>query len=168
MADMLVKLYDIPDVTPLVKRLKDEGVVIRTARACEKHLVVQWVQDRFSDGWASECETAFSHHPVSCFIATEAGEILGFACYDSTCKNFFGPTGVAKMNRRHGIGKALLLSCLNAMAVNGYAYAIIGGTGPADYYAKTLGATKIEGSTSGIYGDKLTETRAKKPDSGGA
>ncbi len=168
MVDMLVRLYDIPDVTPLLKGLRDKGIVIRTARACEKHLVVQWVGDGFSDGWASECEVAFSHQPVSCFIATEAGEILGFACYDSTGKNFFGPTGVAQMKRCHGIGKALLLSCLNAMAANGYAYAIVGGTGPADYYAKTIGATKIEGSTPGIYGDALTGKRARKPDAGEA
>lgn len=165
---MLVRLYDIPDLTPLVKRLGDEGVVIRIARACEKHLVVEWIQGWFSDGWASECEAAFSNHPVSCFIATEAGKILGFACYDSTCKNFFGPTGVAKMKRCHGIGKALLLSCLHSMAANGYAYAIVGGTGPADYYAKTIGATRIEGSTPGIYSDKLTEKTAKNRDSGGA
>lgn len=154
MADMLVRLYDIPEVAPLLKGL-GEKILIRRARACEKHLVVQWVGDLFSDGWASECEVAFSHHPVSCFIATEAGEILGFACYDSACKNFFGPTGVTKENRCHGIGKALLLSCLHSMAANGYAYAIVGGIGPADYYAKTIGATKIEGSTPGIYGDKL-------------
>lgn len=163
MADMLVKLYDIPDVTPLLKTLEDERILIRPARACEKHLVVEWVANMFGDGWASECEVAFSHQPVSCFIATAAGEILGFACYDSTCKNFFGPTGVAKKKRRHGIGKALLLSCLQAMAANGYAYAIVGGTGPADYYAKTIGATIIAGSTPGIYGDRLKEESAKKP-----
>jgi hypothetical protein len=161
MADMLVRLYDIPEVTPLLNRLGDEGVVIRTARACEKHLVVEWVKNRFGDGWAGECEVGFAHQPISCFIAIQGGKILGFACYDNTCKNFFGPTGVARENRCHGIGKALLLSCLYAMAANGYAYAIIGGTGPADYYAKTIGATTIAGSTPGIYGDKLTETRAE-------
>jgi hypothetical protein len=53
------------------------------------------------------------------------------------------------------------------MAANGYAYAIVGGTGPADYYAKTIGATKIEGSTPGIYGDTLTRKTGKKFDSGG-
>jgi hypothetical protein len=154
MTDMLVRLYDIPEVAPLLKGL-GEKILIRRARACEKYIVVQWVRDFFSDGWASECEVAFSQHPVSCFIATAAGEILGFACYDSACRNFFGPTGVVKMKRCHGIGKVLLLSCLHSMAANGYAYAIVGGTGPADYYAKTVGATRIAGSTPGIYRDKL-------------
>ena len=37
------------------------------------------------------------------------------------------------------------------MRDDGYAYAIIGGVGPAEYYAKTVGATLIEGSSPGIY-----------------
>lgn len=163
MADVLVRLYDLPEVGPLVRGFKNQGIVIRTARPYEKHHVVEWVRGSFSDGWASECDVAFSNHPVSCFIGTEAGEIIGFACYDSTCKNFFGPTGVAKMKRGLGIGTALLLSCLHSMATNGYAYAIIGGAEPTDYYAKTVGATTIEGSSPGIYCDKLTEKEANKP-----
>jgi hypothetical protein len=33
----------------------------------------------------------------------------------------------------------------------GYAYAIVGGVGPADFYARVAGATPIDGSTPGIY-----------------
>ena len=40
--------------------------------------------------------------------------MLGFACYDVTCRNFFGPEGVAAKERGHGIGRALLLSALHA------------------------------------------------------
>ena len=157
MADMLVKLYDIPDPTPQVKGLYKKGILIRTARSYEKHIVVQWVSNFFTQGWASECEVAFSNHPISCLIATKAGEIIGFACYDSTCKNFFGPTGVAEIEQGHGIGRALLLSCLNLMAANGYAYAIIGDAGVPDYYTRAVGATTISGSIPGIYGDTLIQ-----------
>jgi len=155
MADMLVKLYDLPEVTSLVKRLNDQGVVVRAAMAYEKHLVLEWVRNAFGQGWASECDVAFSNHPVSCLIATESGRILGFACYDCTCKNFFGPTGVAETKRGLGIGKALFLSCLHAMAADGYAYAIIGSPGPIEFYAKAAGAIPIEGSSPGIYRDGL-------------
>jgi len=125
--------------------------------AYEKHDVVDWVKNTFGAGWASECDVAFSNHPISCFIATEAGKIIGFACYDSTCKNFFGPTGVTGIKRGIGIGKALFLACMHAMAANGYAYAIIGGVGPADFYAKTAGAVIIKDSSPGIYRDQLTK-----------
>ncbi len=155
MGDMLVKLYDLPEVTPLIKRLGGQGFVIRTVMAYEKHLVVEWVRGAFGPGWASECEVAFSNHPVSCFIATEKGLIIGFACYESTCRNFFGPTGVSESKRGLGIGKALFLACLHAMAADGYAYAIIGSAGPGEFYAKAAGATTIEGSAPGIYRDGL-------------
>jgi len=38
----------------------------------------------------------------------------------------------------------------------GYAYAIIGGAGPVDFYVKTLGAIPIPGSSPGIYPKKLS------------
>lgn len=155
MADMLVRLYDLPEVAPLVKGLADKGVIIRRAMAYEKHLEVDWVRNSFEDGWASECEVAFGNHPVSCYIATQAGDIIGFACHDSTCPNFFGPTGVVESKRGLGIGKALLLSCLHTMAGHGYAYAIIGGVGPAAFYAAAVGAQLIDGSSPGIYRDPL-------------
>jgi predicted N-acetyltransferase YhbS len=64
---------------------------------------------------------------------------------------------VDEARRGQGIGKALFLSCLHAMAANGYAYAIIGSAGPADFYAKTVGAVEIEGSSPGIYPDRLAD-----------
>ena len=162
MADMLVKLYDLPEVKALDKKLKNRGILIRTALAYEKHEVIEWVSNTFGKQWASECEAAFSKLPVSCFIATERGGIIGFAGYDCTCRNFFGPTGVVENKRGLGIGKALLLSCLYAMAADGYAYAIIGGVSSQEFYAKVAGATIIDGSSPGIYRDQLTEDKAEK------
>ncbi len=155
MTDLLVKLYELPEVTPLIRSLAEKGIIIRPAMAYEKYPVVDWVRRSFGEGWAGECAVAFSNHPVSCFIATEAGNIIGFACHDSTCRNFFGPTGVADEKRGLGIGKALLLTCFHAMAAHGYAYAIIGSAGPTEFYVRTVGAIPIPGSTPGIYRDPL-------------
>ena len=130
--------------------------------AYEKYDVIEWVSNLFGKEWASECSVAFSRQPVSCFIATERGKIIGFAAYDCTCKNFFGPTGVAEDKRKLGIGETLLLSCLYAMKANGYAYAIIGGVGSVsttNFYTKVAGATIIEGSSPGIYCDRLTKKK---------
>ncbi len=158
MPDMLVKLYDLPEVESDIRRLGELGILIRRAMPSEKHLVVQWVRRTFGPAWASECDIAFANQPVSCFIATASGKIVGFCCYESTCRNFFGPMGVSESHRGRGIGKALTLSSLQAMAQMGYAYAIIGGVGPADFYAKVAGATAIEGSSPGIYRERATET----------
>jgi predicted N-acetyltransferase YhbS len=158
MSDMLVKLYDLPEVTGPISALNDQGIIIRPAMPYEKQELVEWVRHAFGSAWASECDVAFRNQPVSCFIATIAGEIIGFACYNSTCKGFFGPTAVLEEHRGRGIGKALLLASLQAMLAAGYAYAIIGAVGPSDFYSKTVGATIIENSTPGIYTDLLKKS----------
>jgi predicted N-acetyltransferase YhbS len=94
--------------------------------------------------------------PIACFIAVREGSILGFACHDATARNFFGPEAVAEAERGRGIGRALLLAALHAQREQGYAYSIIGGVGPADFYAKTVGAIPITGSTPGIYAELLS------------
>jgi len=155
MPDLLVKLYELPDARPHIDELRTGGVNIRQAMAYEKHQVVEWVKQNFGKAWASECDVAFSKNPASCFIATGNSKIIGFACYESTAKNFFGPMGVEEQARNRGIGKALLLSCLHAMYASGYAYAIVGGTDEPGFYEKTIGAIEIPGSSPGIYRDRL-------------
>lgn len=155
MPDLLVKLYELPDISPGIDKLQEEGINVRRAMAYEKHRVVEWVQKSFGQEWASECDVAFSNHPVSCFIATENKSIVGFSCYDCTAKDFFGPMGVAENARNRGIGRALLLTALEAMSKIGYAYAIIGSAGSIEFYEKTVGAIEIPGSSPGIQRDRL-------------
>jgi GNAT superfamily N-acetyltransferase len=157
MQDMLVRLYDLPDHKEIISSLHNEGIIIRKALAAEKSIVIDWVSKHFGTGWASETEVSFSYQPVACFIATQNESVVGFACYDSAYRNFFGPTGVEEALRGKGIGKALLMECLLAMKAQGYAYGIIGGVGPAEFYKKAVGAVLIEGSNPGIYDGIMSE-----------
>jgi GNAT superfamily N-acetyltransferase len=147
MTDMLVKLYDLPPVPVL----QNPEIGIRRGLAPEKHIVLEWVAYHFSDYWRSEADVAFARQPVSCFIATQGSTLIGFGCYDTTMRGFFGPTGVSEPARGQGAGKALLLICLHDMVAQGYGYAIIGGVGPVEFYQKVVNATVIEDSTPGIY-----------------
>ncbi len=151
MTDLLVKLYDLPDPGQLVLNLKNSGVVIRRAMAYDKLFVVKWVNDTFGKTWASETDIAFGRCPIACFLALEHGRICGFSCYETTCKNFFGPIGVLDTMRKKGIGEALLRSCLDSLKAMGYAYAIIGSAGPSSFFEKAAGAVAIPGSSPGIY-----------------
>jgi hypothetical protein len=151
MTDMLVRLYDIPDLSGYTEKMQKIGVRVRRPNVWEKPVLLDWVSEQFSLSWALECETAFAARPPSCFIAINNAALVGFACHDCTRLNFFGPTGVAEYARGKGVGTSLLLSCLHAMKDAGYAYAVIGGVGPAGYYAKAVGAMPIEGSSPGIY-----------------
>ena len=149
--DMLVKLYDLPSSHEPLRSLAAAGVSIRRALPPEKHKVLAWIRSTFSEAWASEADVTFAREPVSCFLAIQNKRLLGFACHDATCRNFFGPTGVDASARGRGIGAGLLLACLDAMRDQGFGYAIIGGVGPAEFYTKTVGAIPIEGSEPGIY-----------------
>ncbi len=160
MADLLVKLYEIPSAQPDIDALAEKNIVIRRPIGPENWGVIAWIKKHFGDGWASEAENAFFRSPKSIYIAIretkdEDGyihpEMLGFGCYDATVKGFFGPTGVDEKERGQGIGKAILLACLNAMKEEGYGYGIIGSAGPVKFYEKTCGATVIEGSDPGVY-----------------
>jgi GNAT superfamily N-acetyltransferase len=148
---MLVKLYALPSLEQALAAAALRGIVVKRAIATERNATVGWVRTHFASATA-EVETAFAQVPATCFIALHDGDVVGFACYDVTARNFFGPEGVDASMRGKGIGRALLLSALHAQRAAGYAYAIIGGVGPAAFYEKCVGATSIEGSTPGIYG----------------
>jgi GNAT superfamily N-acetyltransferase len=150
MNDMLVRLYELPSAEEARAVLARDGVAVRRALVPEKPIVLDWVRERFAV-WTAEVEASFARMPVACFLAVRGGEIAGFACHDALARNFFGPSGVAEHERGRGIGRALLLTALAALRDAGYAYAIIGGVGPASFYEKVCGATLIEGSERGVY-----------------
>ena len=155
MIDMLVRLYDLPDSSSLYQEIAEKGITLRRARAFEKHTVTAFSNAHFSEKWTSEIEVAMSRQPIACYIATRDKVIIGFACYDTTQRGFFGPTGVLEETRGLGLGKALLFKALEGLREIGYAYAIIGGVGPKEFYAKVCGAIEIPGSDPGTYADLL-------------
>jgi hypothetical protein len=156
MTDMLVKLYHLPNDWRFIQEQQALGIEIRKPIGPEKHLIEDWVQEKFGDAWSGEVDRAIANTPVSCYIAIKAGALIGFACYDATALGYFGPTGVEESQRGRGTGKALLLACLLDMKLKGYGYAVIGFVGPADFYRKSVGAVEIPDSTPGIWKDWLT------------
>lgn len=149
--DMLVNLSNLPACDELEKGLAEQQILIRQPIAPERSLIMDWVEKHFAKSWADEVSAAFSNQPITCFVVQKEGKILGFACYEATKKNFFGPTGVDESQRGLGLGKILLLKSLEAMKNCGYAYAIIGGVRSPEFYEKAIGAQSITGSGRSIY-----------------
>jgi GNAT superfamily N-acetyltransferase len=146
--DMLIKLYA---GAMGARPLHSVAIVCRKPIAPEHDLIVDWVANQFSRGWASETRVALANRPVTLFIAIRSSAPIGFCCYDTTARGFVGPIGVAESERRSGVGAALLLACLDDMRTLGYAYAVAGAVGAPDFFRRVAGATEIEASTPGIY-----------------
>ncbi len=155
MPDLLVNLLKVPPLEPLVHELGTQGVNIRRAQPFELTPVREFIEKNFSVAWADEISVGFAHQPVTVFMATREGRVIGFAGYECTRRSFFGPTGVAESERGRGIGKALLIASLWGLRELGYVYGIIGGAGPVEFYQEAVGAIVIPDSEPGIYIDLL-------------
>lgn len=153
MADMLVKLYDIPFSYASEERLAEEGIRIKKALAPDRSRIIEFSKICAKDDYSDEVNAAFCNNPITCYIATKEKKIIGFACYEATAKNFFGPMAVLDSERKKGVGKALLLRSLGSMQELGYAYAIIGwpAKSAVEFYKKCAGAVMIDESSSGVY-----------------
>ena len=151
MADLLVRLYDLPTL----ERKLPAGVIVRRALPPERETILEWISARFSRHWRSEAAVGLSQQPPTLLIAVRNQQILGFACYDGTAKGFFGPTGVDEAERGQGLGEALLMATLHAMSGAGYAYAIIGDPGPVSFYTSRLDALEIPKSKPGFHAGLL-------------
>ena len=155
--DYLVNLSLLSSDPQLDERVKAAGVTVRRALAPELELVTNWVREKFSAGWSSETAVCFARLPISCFLATRDGKLVGFACHDAIARGFFGPTGVDEAARGAGIGHALLLATLLDMRTLGHGYGIIGDVGPSEFYERTVGATQIPDSEPGVYAGLLKQ-----------
>jgi GNAT superfamily N-acetyltransferase len=155
MPDMLVNLLRLPALEVQVHELGEQGVNMRRAQPFETTPVRLFIEENFSVAWADEISIGFANKPVSIYIATRAGRVIGFAGYECTRKTFFGPTGVVESERGRGIGKALLIAALWGLRELGYVYGIIGGVGPMEFYREAVGAFVIPDSEPGIYTDLL-------------
>ena len=162
MPDMLVRLYDLPDGGRYLQQAAREGFLLRRAEVWDRERLRRFVAQEFSELWAAETDQAFNRSPITVYIAQREAEIAGFAAYECTRRGFFGPTGVRKELRGKGLGAALLFRCLESMREMGYAYAIIGGVGPASFYEKVCRAFVIPGSEVGIYRPLLELVQREK------
>jgi hypothetical protein len=77
-ADLLVRLYDLPEF-PAEARVRDAGIVVRRAIPPERHVVLDWVAKHFSLTWQSEAALAMSQQPTTIFLALRGPDLLGFA-----------------------------------------------------------------------------------------
>ena len=153
MADMLVKLYPLPTAPGLEEALREKGITIVKALAPDMSKIIAFTEENGHPGWADEIRVCFMNQPPSCWIAVKDKQVIGFGCYESTARGFFGPTLVADSARRQGIGKILLLKCMESLRDMGYAYAFIGwpAKNAIHFYEEATGGMMIPDEGHGVY-----------------
>lgn len=140
--DMIASLYNLPQVKI------NEKIQIKRAYPSDKDIILDFIKKNFEKNWIYEAEYAIVSDISKCFVAVDNKKIIGFACFDSSAKGFFGPMGVLKKRRGEKIGATLLYKTLLAMKEYGYAYAIIGWVNDAkEFYEKTINAQVIQNSS---------------------
>lgn len=152
--DMIASLYNLPKIN-----VRDD-IKLHKAFVSDLDQICEFVDREIPEhlGWKKEILYAITQSPIKVVLATKDNELLGFACYDSSAKGFFGPIGVKKDKRNQGIGTALVCKTMEYMKSDGYAYAIIGWvTDAEEFYKKTLNAKWIENSSpdKSVYSNKI-------------
>jgi GNAT superfamily N-acetyltransferase len=117
------------EIPPEVARATDET----------RDRVLAFIEREFGRIWRFEASNAGDN----LFYVEVDRNIAGFAVHDANNRGlgFFGPTGVARTHRGHGLGAALLRASLADLRRLGYERAIIPWTDALDFYRKACGAT---------------------------
>jgi mycothiol synthase len=101
--------------------------------------LLSFIEKEFGRIWRFEASNAGDN----LFYVEADGRIAGFAAHDANNRGlgFFGPTGVARAHRGHGLGAALLRASLADLRRLGHERAIIPWTDALEFYRKACGAT---------------------------
>jgi GNAT superfamily N-acetyltransferase len=94
--------------------------------------------------WQGEIDVALANRPVSLHVAQPDSktDLVAFAAYDANNRGtgWFGPMGTAPEWEGHGLGRILLLRCLEDIRQQGHPKAIIPWVGPVGFYHAAVGA----------------------------
>jgi len=131
----------LPDYAALIAKRAEEGVTFHRPTMDEKEEVHEWILSAFGEGWAYETDLAFREALVTVWIARDHGKVCGFAASNATGRGYFGPTGVGEDQRRKGLGRVLLVKCLEDLQADGRSVAWIPtGLERISYYHNGAGA----------------------------
>ena len=130
----------VPGRAGAVLRPQGARVVVRRGRAADLPAVRDLIRARFDAVWDGEMCRALRRAAPTGFVAERDARLVGFAAHGVYRPDLFGPLGVDPDERGSGIGRALLLRCLDDMAATGLAVAQISWIGPAAFYERSVGA----------------------------
>lgn len=122
--------------------LARRGIEIRRAAPGDGPLLDAFFSRAFGADWRFEAQLALDQRPATLHLALRDGRVLAFAAHSTQNRalGFFGPMGTLPAARGLGLGRVLLLRCLNDLRAAGHRVALIPWVGPIGFYARACGA----------------------------
>ena len=118
-----------------------DGYRVRRANPGEREALRGLIEREWTVTWRDAALLGLGHEPVGVFVAEKQAELVGFAAYEvDQCLGSFGPTGVARAHRGHGLGARLLWGCLDDLQKKRRKECQIGWVGPVGFYHRACGA----------------------------
>lgn len=131
-----VSLAQLPDAPLLPNTVSARRAETEDREAMDTFLEGSW------QAWKGEIHKAFEQDPIPLHLGFVNGTLAAFSAHN--CNNlgtgWFGPMGTAAAARGQGLGRLLLLRCLEDIRDAGHRRAVIPWVGPVGFYAKAVNA----------------------------
>ncbi len=130
------------DTTAECEALAAAGIEVRRARREDGERLDRYFADNFGADWRYEAHLAMQVSPPALHLAIAGGEIIAFSAHSTQNREwgFFGPMGTSPAARGRGLGRLLLIHCLNDLYDAGHRSSVIPWVGPIGFYADAVGA----------------------------
>jgi GNAT superfamily N-acetyltransferase len=124
----------------------ESGVGVIRGTPATRERILNFIEKEFGRIWRFEAGHAFENDPPTLFYVEVDNDIAGFAAHDANNRGlgFFGPTGVARAHRGHGLGARLLHASLADLRRLGHERAVIPWTDAIEFYRNACGAVVAE------------------------
>lgn len=124
------------------QRLAADGFVIRRAAPDDRGRLNAFFAADFGADWRYEAGLALDVDPPALHLALLEDRLVAFAAHSTQNREwgFFGPMGTTPAARGRGIGRVLLLRCLNDLLAAGHGSAVIPWVGPIGFYQEHCAA----------------------------
>jgi GNAT superfamily N-acetyltransferase len=123
----------------LAEGLRARGYDVRWATEADRAGLLAAVAGEFGGAWPWELDRALGE-PSGVVGAWKDGALAGFAAHDGNNRGlgWFGPAGTWPAHRGQGVGEALLMACLVAVARD-HARCEVAWIGPRRFYERVAG-----------------------------
>lgn len=136
------------DVRPYERKLLTQQISIRKANAEDCEWLKRDLRSKWTSSWIDQVLAAVSPRTIASnfgdsglYVACREERCVGFCAWGVNRPNQVGPLGTDPQCRGRGVGRVLLLRCLEDQVARGIAPIELSWAGPLGFFSRHFGAT---------------------------